>query len=117
MGYCIHFFIYWFIHYFIGQLFTEGLPFVRGFPGGGSTVKNLPANAGDTDSIPWIGIIPWRRKWKLTPVILPGKSHGQRSLVGYSLKGQSQTKLNDQALALQFDKEMLVIIPVVMINN
>ena len=40
-----------------------------------------------------------------------------KSLVGYSLKGQSQTKLNDQALALQFDKEMLVIIPVVMINN
>ena len=27
---------------------------------------------------------PWRRKWHLTPVLLPGKSHGQRSLVGYS---------------------------------
>ena len=26
----------------------------------------------------------WRRKWQLTPVFLPGKSHGQRSLVGYS---------------------------------
>ena len=27
---------------------------------------------------------PWRRKWQPTPVFLPGKSHGQRSLVGYS---------------------------------
>ena len=29
--------------------------------------------------------IPWRRKWQPTPVFLPGKFHGQRSLVGYSL--------------------------------
>ena len=28
--------------------------------------------------------LPWRRKWQHTPVFLPGKSHGQRSLVGYS---------------------------------
>ena len=33
---------------------------------------------------PWIGRIPWRRKWQPTPVFLPGKSHGQRSLEGYS---------------------------------
>ena len=33
---------------------------------------------------PWVGKIPWRRKWQPTPVLLPGKSHGQRSLVGYS---------------------------------
>ena len=26
---------------------------------------------------------PWRRVWKRLPVFLPGKSHGQRSLVGY----------------------------------
>ena len=31
---------------------------------------------------PWVGKIPWRRKWQLTSVFLPGKSHGQRSLVG-----------------------------------
>ena len=29
---------------------------------------------------PWVGKIPWKRKWQLTPVFLPGKSHGQRSL-------------------------------------
>ena len=33
---------------------------------------------------PWVGNIPSRRKWQPTPVFLPGKSHGQRSLVGYS---------------------------------
>ena len=33
---------------------------------------------------PWVGKIPWRRKWKPTPLFLPGESHGQRSLVGYS---------------------------------
>ena len=33
---------------------------------------------------PWVGKIPWRRKWQPTPVFLPGKSYGQRRLVGYS---------------------------------
>ena len=34
---------------------------------------------------PWVGKIPWRRKWQPTPVVLPGESHGWRSLAGYSL--------------------------------
>ena len=33
---------------------------------------------------PWDGKIPWKRNWQPTPVFLPGKSHGQKSLVGYS---------------------------------
>ena len=33
---------------------------------------------------PWIRKIFWRRKWQPTPVSLPGKSHGQRNLMGYS---------------------------------
>ena len=33
---------------------------------------------------PCVGKIPWRRKWQSTLVFLPGKSHGERSLVGYS---------------------------------
>ena len=33
---------------------------------------------------PWVRKILWRRKWQPTPVLLPGKFHGQRSLVGYS---------------------------------
>ena len=34
--------------------------------------------------LPWVRKIPWRRKWQPTPVFLPGKSHGQDSLVVYS---------------------------------
>ena len=33
---------------------------------------------------PWVGKIPWRRKWQPTPVFSPRESHGQRRLVGYS---------------------------------
>ena len=41
---------------------------------------------------PWMGKNPWRRNWQTTPVVLPRKSHGQRSLVGYSPWGRkSQT--------------------------
>ena len=32
----------------------------------------------------WVGKFPWRRKWQLTSVFLPGESHRQRSLAGYS---------------------------------
>ena len=35
----------------------------------------------------WVRKIPWKRKWQPTPVFLPGKSHGQRSLAGYSAWG------------------------------
>ena len=49
-------------------------------------VKKQPANAGDKET--WVRSLgkedPWRRKWQSTPVFLPGESHGQRSLVGYS---------------------------------
>ena len=50
-------------------------------------VNNLLANAGDAKgagSIPWVRKIPWRRKWQPTPLYLPGKFHGQRSLADYS---------------------------------
>ena len=39
---------------------------------------------------PWVGKIPWRRKWQPTPVFLPGKSYGQRSLVGYNPWGHKR---------------------------
>ena len=47
-------------------------------------VKHLSAMQ-ETWFDPWVGKVPWRRKWQLTPVFLPGKSHGQQSLVGYRL--------------------------------
>ena len=36
---------------------------------------------------PWDLKVPWRKAWQPTPVFLPGKSHGQRSLVGYIPQG------------------------------
>ena len=36
---------------------------------------------------PWVGKIPWRRKWKHTPVFLPGEYHGQKNLAGYGPQG------------------------------
>ena len=56
-----------------------------GFPGG-SVVKNLPASAGDagdTSLIPWPGRPPGGGR-QLSLVFLQGRSHGQRSLTGYS---------------------------------
>ena len=53
-----------------------------GFPSG-SMVKNQPAMQ-EMQFNPWIGKIPWRMKWQSSPVFLPGKSHGQRNLVGCS---------------------------------
>ena len=39
--------------------------------------------------------IPWRRTWQPTPVFLPGKSHGQRSLVGYRLWGHKESETTE----------------------
>jgi len=40
---------------------------------------------------PWVWKIPWRRKWYPTPVLLPRKSHGWRSLVGCSPWGHEES--------------------------
>ena len=69
-----------------------------GFPGG-TVVKNLPAKAGDTRDmglIPGLGRNPWIRKGQPTPVFLPGKSHEQRSLVGYSSWGCKESDTTEQ---------------------
>ena len=39
---------------------------------------------------PWVGKIPWSRKWHPTPVFLSGKFHGQKSLAGYSPWGYKE---------------------------
>ena len=58
----------------------------KGFPGGSVARKSAcnAADIGDVGLIPGLGKIPWRREWQSTPVFLPGKIHGQMSLVGYS---------------------------------
>ena len=59
-------------------------------------VKNEPAMQETTGGDAGVGNIPWRREWQPTPVFLPGKSHGQRSLVGYSLRGRKESDITDQ---------------------
>ena len=39
----------------------------------------------------WVRKIPWIREWQPIPVFLPGEFHGQRSLVGYSLRGHKES--------------------------
>ena len=52
-----------------------------------SVAKESASNAEDPGSIPGSGRSPGEGKWQPTPVFLPGKSHGQESLVGYSQWG------------------------------
>ena len=55
---------------------------------------------GDLGSIPgfdpWVGKIPWRRKWQPTLVLLPGESYGRRSLVGYSPQGRKESDTTER---------------------
>ena len=41
-------------------------------------------------------LLDWRRQWQPTPVLLPGKSHGRRSLVGYSPWGGEESNMTDR---------------------
>ena len=56
---------------------------MEGFPGV-SDGKESVCNAEDLGSVPGLGRSPGEGKWLPTPVVLPGKSHGQLNLVGNS---------------------------------
>ena len=74
--------------------------FFRGFPGGASS-KGPTCQCRRQKRCgfsPWVGKIPWRKAQQPTPVFLPGESHGQRSLAGYS--PQDHTEL-DMAEVIQ----------------
>ena len=71
------------------------LALFKNFPCG-SGGKASVYNVGDLGSIPGLGRFPWRRKWQSTPVLLPGKSHGQRSLVSYSTWGCIESDTTEQ---------------------
>ena len=57
-----------------------------GLPGGSGVYKHPPVMQATGVQSP-SQEDPWRRKWQPTPVFLPGKSHGQRSLAGYRVHG------------------------------
>ena len=53
------------------------------------SMKNGPINCGV------LVLVLWRRKWQPTPVVLPGKSHGWRSVVGYSPWGCKESDMTE----------------------
>ena len=68
----------------VGLIYSGAL--VLGFPGGtsGKEASCQCSRHWRRMFTPWVGKIPWRRAWQPTPVFLPGESHEQRRLVGYS---------------------------------
>ena len=73
---------YLFVHLICEEL-NFGLPRWRSGQEPTCRCRRLERRAFD----PWVGNISWRRKWQPTPVFLPGKFHGQRSLAGHSQRG------------------------------
>ena len=64
----------------------------------GSAVKNPPAvqDMQETQVHSLGREIIWRRQWQPTPVLLPGESHGQRSLVGYRPRGRKESDTTEK---------------------
>ena len=69
--------------------------FLIGLPGG-SDGKAPCLQCRRPEFNPWVRKILWRRKWHPTPVLLPGKSHGWRSMVGYSLWGREESDTTER---------------------
>ena len=67
----------------------------RGFPRS-SVGKESALQCRRPGFNPWVRKIPWRRKWQPTPVFLPGESHGQRGLVGYSPWGCKESDTTER---------------------
>ena len=82
--------------------FVSTYPIYNNFSGGsegflgGSKVNTSAWNAGDPGSIPGSGRAPEKRKWQPTPGLLPGESHGGRSLVGYSPWGCKESDTTER---------------------
>ena len=92
-----------------------------GFPGG-SEVKVSASNAGDVGLIPgfdpWVGKIPWRRKWQSILVFLPGESRGRRNLVGYRPRGCKGLDMTEQLhFHLSAHLRLLISLPAVLISS
>ena len=58
--------------------------------------KESVYNAGDLGLNPGSGRPPWRKEWQPTPIFLPGESHTQRSLAGYSPRGCKELDMTER---------------------
>ena len=60
---------------------------------------------------------PWRRKWQPTPVLLPGKSHRQRSLTGYSPWSHKESDTTEQLYSLDLLSYAAEVLKITVITN
>ena len=65
-------------------------------PGGLQSMGLLRVRHDWVTSLSFFTFMHWRRKWHPTPVLLPGKSHGWRSLVSYSPWGRKESDMTEQ---------------------
>ena len=75
------------------------MKYVWGFPGGISGKESVcQCRRHKRHGFnPWVGKIPWRRKWQPAPVFLPGKYQGRGSLVSYSPWGHKESDTTERA--------------------
>ena len=83
------------------QSFWRTPGFLLGFPGGTSG-KERACQCRRRRFHPWVGKIPWSRKWHPSPVFFPGRIHGQRSLAGYSPWGLKESDTTEQIACSNF---------------
>ena len=77
---------------------------------GGANGKESTCHAGDAGDMfdTWVKKTPWRRKCKPTPMFLPGESHGQKSLKGYSPWGFKELDITEHNIAAQSNSKKTV---------
>ena len=90
------------VHYYI----QEYLSCLKSFPGG-SDGKGVCLQCRRPRFNLWVGKMPWRRKWQPTPVLLPGKFHGWRSLGGYSPWGRKEWDTTER-LHFHFSTNLMI---------
>ena len=102
------------VHMSGAGVINTALPLCWGFPGGASgkdpAYRCRRCKRSRLD--PWVRKIPWRRAWPPTPVFLPGESHGQRSLAGYSPWGRKELDMTEATHAhviYQLNLQMAII--------
>ena len=85
-----------------------------GFPGVASCTEPIHQcrrhNRHRFDS--WVEKIPWRRAWQPTPLFLPGESHGQRSLAGYSPEGHTESDTTEVTERTCMHSSVIAVLPV-----
>ena len=71
------------------------IPWMEG-PDGLQSMGSLGVGHNWATSLALFTFMHWKKKWQPTPVFLPGESHGQRSLAGYSPQGCKESDTTEQ---------------------